>query len=83
MVSSAADLLCRCGLLLISSLQRVEVRLINYKKDGTPFINRLRITPLTTSLGQYTHMLGVLEEVQEARPHVKAPAQKKLRKPQL
>jgi hypothetical protein len=44
-------------------LQRVEVRLINYKKDGTPFLNRLRVTPLTTSLGQYTHMLGILEEV--------------------
>lgn len=43
--------------------ERVEVRLINYKKDGTPFLNRLRVTPLTTSLGQYTHMLGILEEV--------------------
>lgn len=61
----------------------MEVRLINYKKDGTPFINRLRITPLTTSLGQYTHMLGVLEEVQEAQPHIKGSAQKKLCKPQL
>ena len=39
---------------------------MNYKKDGTPFLNRLRITPLTTSLGQYTHMLGILEELPAA-----------------
>jgi hypothetical protein len=58
-------------------LQRVEVKLVNYKKDGTPFLNRLRITPLTTSLGQYTHMLGILEEV----PAADKPAGKAAKEP--
>lgn len=44
----------------------MEIKLVNYKRDGTPFTNRLRITPLTTSLGQYTHMLGILEELPAA-----------------
>lgn len=57
--------------------ERVEVKLVNYKKDGTPFLNRLRITPLTTSLGQYTHMLGILEQV----PAADKPAGKAAREP--
>lgn len=59
----AADWLRLPTACCVFPLQRVEVRLVNYKKDGTPFLNRLRVTPLTTSLGQYTHMLGILEEI--------------------
>lgn len=44
-------------------LQRVHVQLVNYKKDGSPFLNNLRITPLRSSLGELTHMLGILQEV--------------------
>lgn len=65
-----------CCCLSCLLLQRVEVKLVNYKKDGSAFLNRLRITPLTTSLGQYTHMLGILEEVpqEDAAASISAPA---------
>lgn len=43
--------------------ERLNIRVINYKKDGRPFLNHLQITPLRSGhLGEYTHMLGVLEE---------------------
>ncbi|KAF8073144.1 Blue-light-activated histidine kinase [Scenedesmus sp. PABB004] len=47
--------------------ERLDVTLVNYKKDGTPFLNRLRITPLRSRSGEYTHMLGLLEEVPGAQ----------------
>jgi PAS domain S-box-containing protein len=43
--------------------ERLNIRVINYKKDGQPFLNHLQITPLRSGpLGEYTHMLGILEE---------------------
>lgn len=43
--------------------ERPNIRVINYKKDGHPFLNHLQITPLRSGpLGEYTHMLGILEE---------------------
>jgi PAS domain S-box-containing protein len=39
---------------------RIRVTVVNYTKDGTPFFNRLQISPLRSPLGQVTHMLGVL-----------------------
>jgi hypothetical protein len=61
-------------------VQRVEVKLTNYKKDGTAFVNRLRVTPLTTSLGQYTHMLGILEEVPNMKQQAAAGAAAQLQR---
>eukprot|EP00879_Flechtneria_rotunda_P001422 GHRR01001575.1.p1 GENE.GHRR01001575.1~~GHRR01001575.1.p1 ORF type:complete len:213 (+),score=26.78 GHRR01001575.1:160-798(+) len=44
--------------------QRIDVHVVNYKKDGTPFLNHLRVTPLRSGrLGEYRHMLGILSEV--------------------
>lgn len=42
---------------------RVRVNLINYKKDGTAFLNRLQISPLQSRPGEATHLLGVLSDM--------------------
>lgn len=43
------------------SLQgRANLKLINYHKSGTPFLNELQITPLLGNNGQVTHLLGTL-----------------------
>ncbi|KAF6257514.1 hypothetical protein COO60DRAFT_1284973 [Scenedesmus sp. NREL 46B-D3] len=47
--------------------ERVSVSVVNYKKDGTPFFNQLQITPLRSRCGEYTHMLGILSEVADAK----------------
>jgi hypothetical protein len=45
----------------------VHVQVLNYKKDGSPFLNNLRITPLRSAMGaKLTHVLGILEEVKTA-----------------
>lgn len=40
-----------------------EVELINYRKDGTPFWNRLSITPICDSTGRTTNFIGVQSDV--------------------
>jgi hypothetical protein len=47
--------------------ERVSVTVVNYKKDGTPFLNQIQITPLRSRCGEYTHMLGILSEVTDAK----------------
>jgi len=44
---------------------RAKVVLLNYKKDGSAFYNRLQISPLRSNMGDITHMLGILREVPE------------------
>ena len=44
-----------------------EVELINYHKDGTPFWNRLSITPIRDSSGKTTHLIGVQSDVSRRR----------------
>ncbi|MDG2054970.1 MAG: SpoIIE family protein phosphatase [Phycisphaerales bacterium] len=44
-----------------------EVELINYRKDGTPFWNRLSITPIRDSSGRTTHLIGVQSDVSRRR----------------
>ena len=39
------------------------VLLLNYRKDGTPFWNRLSITPVRDASGQVTHFIGVQTDV--------------------
>jgi PAS domain S-box-containing protein len=41
----------------------VTVQLLNYRKDGTPFWNRLSITPVQDSSGVVTHFIGVQSDV--------------------
>ena len=43
----------------------VEIR--NYRKDGTPFWNRLSITPVRDSAGTVTHFIGVQSDVTKRR----------------
>jgi hypothetical protein len=39
------------------------VQLLNYRKDGTPFWNRLSITPLRNRRGEITHYVGIQSDV--------------------
>ena len=39
------------------------VELLNYRKDGTPFWNRLSITPITDQAGTVTHFIGVQSDI--------------------
>ncbi|WP_373398453.1 SpoIIE family protein phosphatase [Algoriphagus halophilus] len=47
--------------------ERTTVELLNYKKDGTPFWNRLSITPLKDKKGVTTHYVGVQSDITELR----------------
>lgn len=37
----------------------VSVRLLNYRKDGSPFWNLLTMTPIKTEDGRVTKIVGV------------------------
>jgi phosphoserine phosphatase RsbU/P len=39
------------------------VELLNYRKDGTPFWNRLSIAPLQDTQGKLTHFVGVQSDI--------------------
>jgi PAS domain S-box-containing protein len=43
------------------------VELLNYRKDGTPFWNRLSITPLRDAHGRLTHFVGVQSDVTDRK----------------
>ncbi|HQU25471.1 MAG TPA: PAS domain-containing protein [Acidimicrobiales bacterium] len=43
------------------------VELVNYRKDGTPFWNRLTITPVLDERGRASHFVGVNTDVTAAR----------------
>ena len=43
------------------------VELLNYRKDGTPFWNRLSITPLRDRSGRITHFAGIQSDITELR----------------
>jgi PAS domain S-box-containing protein len=47
----------------IGQQREVTVQLLNYRKDGTPFWNRLSITPVQDSSGAVTHFIGVQSDV--------------------
>lgn len=47
--------------------EQTTVELLNYKKDGTPFWNRLSITPLKDQNGMTTHYVGVQSDITELR----------------
>lgn len=49
------------------------VELLNHRKDGTPFWNRLSLTPLRDEQGEITHFVGVqsdITELKETRDHL-------------
>jgi len=43
------------------------VELLNYRRDGTPFWNRLSLTPLRDEGGEVTHFIGVQSDVTRRR----------------
>lgn len=47
----------------IAERRAITVQLLNYRKDGTPFWNRLSITPVADASGAVTHFIGVQSDV--------------------
>jgi PAS domain S-box-containing protein len=47
--------------------QSCHVTLQNYRKDGTPFWNELRISPLRDDRGTVTHFVGVMSDATERK----------------
>ncbi|MES3516245.1 MAG: PAS domain-containing protein, partial [Natronomonas sp.] len=45
----------------------VSVELLNYRKDGTPFWNRLEIVPVADETGDPTHFLGLQRDITERK----------------
>ena len=37
--------------------------ILNYKKDGTPFWNRLSLTPVLDAAGETTHYIGIQSDI--------------------
>jgi phosphoserine phosphatase RsbU/P len=51
----------------IQNRRAVAVTLLNYRKDGTPFWNRLSLTPVRDAAGAVTHFIGVQSDVTEEK----------------
>jgi PAS domain S-box-containing protein len=51
----------------IRQKQACTVQLLNYRKDGTSFWNRLSITPVHDASGNVTHFIGVQSDVTEQK----------------
>lgn len=45
----------------------VDVVLRNYRKDGTPFWNQLRISPVFDDSGTCTHFIGIQQDITEQK----------------
>ena len=43
------------------------VELLNYKKDGTPFWNRLSITPIQNEAQEVTHYVGIQSDITQLK----------------
>lgn len=43
----------------LAAQTRFTIDILNYRKDGTPFMNRLRIRPLLDDRGQLMYFVGV------------------------
>jgi PAS domain S-box-containing protein len=43
------------------------IELLNYRRDGTSFWNRLSITPVRNDLGEVTHYIGIQSDVSARR----------------
>lgn len=49
----------------IAQEKEFTARILNYKADGTPFLNELTVAPVTDDGGEITALFGVLREVTE------------------
>ena len=51
----------------LSESRECVVELLNYRKDGSTFWNRLSITPVRDSSGEVTHFIGIQSDVSARR----------------
>jgi len=51
----------------IGQAREIRVQLRNYRRDGSPFWNELRMAPVRDQDGQLTHFVGILNDVSERR----------------
>jgi PAS domain S-box-containing protein len=49
----------------IQKRESCQVRLLNYRKDGTPFDNELFVSPVFDELGELTHFIGIQREIRQ------------------
>ncbi|MDS0281908.1 PAS domain S-box protein [Haloarcula onubensis] len=49
----------------IEAERPMTVRVLNYRRDGTPFWNRVTVTPIADESGEVTHFLGFQQDVTE------------------
>ena len=47
--------------------EECTVELLNYRKDGTPFWNRLSISPIKNPKGEVTHYVGIQSDITELK----------------
>jgi len=45
----------------------VDVTLLNYRKDGTPFWNHLIIRPVLDTTGECTHFIGIQQDISQQK----------------
>lgn len=51
----------------VEKAEPCTVEILNYRQDGTPFWNRLSITPVTDESGEVSHFIGVQSDVTARR----------------
>ncbi|WP_182199960.1 EAL domain-containing protein [Paraliobacillus salinarum] len=51
----------------IENEQPIQIELKNYRKDGTPFWNSLRINPIYDESGRLTSFIGIQEDITKKR----------------
>ena len=60
---AAIAMMCNC----ISDGRECSIEVLNYRKDGTTFLNALHIAPVHDEAGRMTHFVGLLTDVTEQR----------------
>lgn len=51
----------------IANRTRADTTLLNYRKDGTPFWNRLSLSPVFDEQGVCTHYIGIQQDITQQR----------------
>lgn len=63
----------------IRDKQPIDITLLNYRKDGTSFFNRLTLTPIHNSDNSVTHYIGIQQDVTNEEQAAKFLREAKLR----
>ncbi|MCG6656222.1 EAL domain-containing protein [Halomonas campisalis] len=53
----------------LAQRREVNVTLLNYRKDGTPFWNNLFLAPVRNGVGVVTHFVGVQNDISERKAY--------------